>query len=46
MEQTEEARRKIKHRIPPIGKRILKSSLGVLLCYVIYLLQGREPWVL
>lgn len=42
MEQTEEARRKNKHRIPPIGKRILKSSLGVLLCYVIYLLRGRE----
>lgn len=42
MEQTKEVRRKIKHRIPPIGKRILKSSLGVLLCYVIYLLRGRE----
>ena len=28
--------------IPPIGKRIIKSSVSVLLCYCIYLLRGRN----
>lgn len=28
--------------IPPIGKRIIKSSVSVLLCYGIYLLRGRN----
>ncbi len=27
---------------PPIGKRIIKSSVGVLLCWCVYLLRGRS----
>lgn len=29
-------------KIPPVGHRIQKSSLSVFLCFVIYLLRGRE----
>jgi hypothetical protein len=32
----------IKTNIPPIGMRILKSAIGVWLCYLIYLLRGKQ----
>ncbi|MBE5963125.1 MAG: FUSC family protein [Lachnospiraceae bacterium] len=32
----------MKVKIPVIGMRIIKSALGVLLCFVIYLLRGRQ----
>lgn len=33
---------KFSHILPHVGKRILKSSFSVLLCYVVYLLRGRN----
>lgn len=30
------------HKIPHVGMRIIKSAFGVLLCFVIYLLRGRQ----
>lgn len=32
----------IKKHFPPIGMRIIKSAIAVLLCFVIYLLRGRQ----
>ncbi|MGN1339935.1 MAG: aromatic acid exporter family protein [Oscillospiraceae bacterium] len=29
-------------RLPPIGNRIIKSAVGVLLCWCVYLLRGRS----
>lgn len=34
--------RKIHIKIPPIGQRIVKSSISILLCYCIYLLRGEN----
>ena len=31
-----------RHKIPHVGMRIIKSAFGVLLCFVIYLLRGRQ----
>lgn len=31
-----------KHRLPPIGARIIKSGVGVLICMLIYFLRGNE----
>lgn len=31
-----------KFHLPPIGMRIMKSSIAVFLCYVVYLLRGRQ----
>lgn len=28
-------------RLPPVGRRIIKSAVGVLLCWCVYLLRGR-----
>ena len=30
------------HKIPHVGMRIIKSAFGVLLCFVIYLIRGRQ----
>lgn len=30
------------HKLPPIGLRIIKSSVAVFLCYMIYLLRGKH----
>jgi hypothetical protein len=32
----------IKKQLPPIGMRIIKSAIGVWLCYVVYLLRGKQ----
>ena len=29
-------------RLPPVGSRIIKSAVGVLLCWCVYLLRGRN----
>ena len=29
-------------RFPAVGKRILKSAIGVFLCYIVYLLRGQQ----
>lgn len=34
--------RRLPIEIPPIGRRIVKSSISVLMCYCIYLLRGRK----
>lgn len=33
---------KPKLKLPPIGMRIVKSSVGVLLCFAVYLLRGKQ----
>lgn len=30
------------HKLPSIGKRIIKSAVGVGLCYIVYLLRGKR----
>ena len=32
---------KSRFRLPPVGNRIIKSAVGVLLCWCVYLLRGR-----
>lgn len=32
----------MKKKLPAVGKRILKSAIGVFLCYLVYLLRGRQ----
>lgn len=32
---------KAEFRLPPVGSRIIKSAVGVLLCWCVYLLRGR-----
>ena len=32
----------MKMKLPAIGMRIIKSAIGVLLCFVVYLLRGRQ----
>ena len=34
-----------KFKIPPVGHRTLKTAFSVLLCYLIYLLRGRNGLV-
>lgn len=38
--ERQKIRKKVK--IPKIGKRIIKSSLGVFLCFLVYLIRGRQ----
>ncbi|MBS7369057.1 MAG: HAD hydrolase family protein [Oscillospiraceae bacterium] len=33
---------KTQFRLPPVGNRIIKSAVGVLLCWCVYLLRGRN----
>lgn len=33
---------KLKFTFPPVGNRIIKSAVGVLLCWCVYLLRGRN----
>ena len=33
---------KKKKKLPPIGMRIIKSSIGVAMCFVIYFLRGEQ----
>ncbi|MCI5668665.1 MAG: HAD hydrolase family protein [Oscillospiraceae bacterium] len=33
---------KTRYRLPPVGNRIIKSAVGVLLCWCVYLLRGRS----
>ena len=35
-------RMKTQFRLPPVGNRIIKSAVGVLLCWCVYLLRGRN----
>lgn len=32
----------MKKKLPAVGKRILKSMIGVFLCYLVYLLRGKQ----
>ena len=38
--ERQKIRKKVK--VPKIGKRIIKSSLGVFLCFLVYLIRGRQ----
>lgn len=40
MEEKVQSKKKVK--IPRVGHRILKSSFSVLLCFIVYLVRGRE----
>ena len=33
---------KLKKHFPPIGKRIIKSAIGVALCFAVYMLRGKR----
>lgn len=42
-EQKEKKERKERIlKLPPVGMRIIKSAIGVWLCYVVYILRGKQ----